>query len=70
MVDFDTKCKIKIKNLNVLECTTSKTGSKILIVKKMDRARTQKYRKSIMKFINFHLLAHIKQATAYPINPL
>ena len=55
-----TKCPIGAKQkLRCFRVNNFKDGIQETHCKKMDRARTQKYRKTIMNFINFHPLRKI-----------
>lgn len=50
-----TKCPLTTqRKLKCFRVNNFKDGIQETHCKKMDKARTQKYRKTIMKFINFH----------------
>lgn len=64
--DWDYRKKICVKcpletqqKLRCFRVNNFKDGIQESHCKKMDRARTQKYRKNIMSFINFHPLRNI-----------
>lgn len=53
-----TKCPLETQQkLNCLRVNNFQDGVQETHCKKMDRARTEKYRKTILKFINFHPLS-------------
>jgi len=55
-----TKCPIEIQQkLKCFRVNNFESGIQETHCKKMDRARTQKYRKTMMNFINFHPLRNI-----------